>query len=201
MSSREVNIRTLQRSWARRPKFAIPLSRPADAQVQYSCPTCGSENTQRLSTAYMEGVSQFSATTSGFGWVGGPAVAKGWTTGHVKRRLPRSLPRRRSEVIESGSAYCFSSPVIGPAPFAFWRALNGFAQIYEILPPYQFWHWNSCTRFAWCGLYAQQDGMAEALREWQRCLGSVVGVGNLLHHLTAVNRAKCQLSRGSSVRR
>ena len=58
MSSREVNIRALQRSWARRPKFAIPLPLPPDAQAQYSCPTCGSENTQRLSTVYMAGVSQ-----------------------------------------------------------------------------------------------------------------------------------------------
>ncbi len=98
MSSREVNIRTLQRSWARRPKFAIPLPPPPDAQAQYSCPTCGSENTQRLSTAYMEGVSQFSATTSGFGWLGGPAVANGWTTGTCQTGLAQisAPPQKRS---------------------------------------------------------------------------------------------------------
>ena len=98
MSSREVNIRALQRSWARRPKFAIPLPPPPDAQAQYSCPTCGSENTQRLSTVYMAGVSQFSAVTSGFGWAGGPAGGSGWTEGTSQTQLSllAAPPKKRS---------------------------------------------------------------------------------------------------------
>lgn len=87
MSSREVNIRALQRSWARRPKFDIPLPPPPVAQAQYSCPTCGSENTQRLSTVYMAGVSRFSTVTSGFGWAGGPAGGRGWTEGTSQTQL------------------------------------------------------------------------------------------------------------------
>ena len=96
MSSREVNLRTLQRSWARRPEFAIPL--PPPAQVQYSCPTCGSENTQRLSTVYMSGVSRFSAVTSGFGWAGGPAGGSGRTEGTSQTQLSlfTSPPTKRS---------------------------------------------------------------------------------------------------------
>ena len=133
MSSREVNIRTLQRSWARRPKFAIPLPPPPDAQAQYSCPTCGSENTQRLSTAYMEGVSQFSATTSGFGWLGGPAVANGWTTGTCQTGLAQisAPPQKRS--YRQGLLLLFLGPVIGALPFAIMEHLNGKAQIHEIL--------------------------------------------------------------------
>ena len=87
MSSREVTIRALQRSRTRPPKFAIPLPVPADAQVRYCCPTCGSENTQRLSTVYMSGVSRFSAVTSGFGWAGGPAGGSGRTEGTTQTQL------------------------------------------------------------------------------------------------------------------
>lgn len=98
MSSREVNIRALQRSWARRPKFAIPLSRSADTQVQYSCPTCGSEDTQRLSTVYMSGFSRFSAVTNGFGWAGGPAGGSGRTEGTSQTQLSlfAAPPAKRS---------------------------------------------------------------------------------------------------------
>lgn len=133
MSSREVNIRALQQSRARRSKVAGPLSRPVDAQVQYSCPTCGSENTQRLSAAYMEGVSQFSATTSGFGWVGGPAVANGWTTGTCQTGIAQisAPPQKRS--YREGLLLLFLGPVIGALPFAIMEHLNGKAQIHEIL--------------------------------------------------------------------
>ncbi len=133
MSSREVNIRALQRSWARPLKFAIPLPRPANAQVQYSCPTCGSENTQRLATAYMEGVSQFSATTSGFGWAGGPAAANAWTTGTCQTGLAQicAPPQKRS--YRGGLLLLFFGPVIGALPFAIMEHLNGKARIHEIL--------------------------------------------------------------------
>jgi predicted RNA-binding Zn-ribbon protein involved in translation (DUF1610 family) len=98
MSSREVKIRALRRSWERRPRFAIPLPRPADAQVQYSCPTCGSENTQRLSAVYMSGVSRFSAMTSAFGWAGGPAGGSGRTEGTLQTQLSlfATPPSKRS---------------------------------------------------------------------------------------------------------
>ncbi len=98
MSNREVNIRALERPWARRPPFAVRPLRRSDAQVQYSCPACGSENTQRLSTAYMAGLSQFSAVTSGFGWAGGPAGGSGWTEGTSQTQLSlfAAPPTKRS---------------------------------------------------------------------------------------------------------
>ena len=98
MSSREVNIRTLQWSGAGRPKFAFPLPWPADDQVQYSCPTCGSKDTQRLSTVYMSGISRFSAVTSGFGWAGGPAGGSGRTEGISQTQLSlfAAPPSKRS---------------------------------------------------------------------------------------------------------
>src|ERR1035438_2180529 len=46
---------------------AHALSAPGEINP-YSCPACKSENTQRLSTAYMSGLSHFSAVTSGLGW-------------------------------------------------------------------------------------------------------------------------------------
>ena len=127
MSSREVNIRALQRSWARRPKFAIPLPPPPDAQAQYSCPTCGSENTQRLSTVYMEGVSQFSAATSGFGWAGGPAGGSGWThRDYLKRGCSRSRPRRKKRSYRRGFAdCCLLVRSSGPAASPSWKISNG----------------------------------------------------------------------------
>src|SRR5271165_1672349 len=53
----------------------------------YSCPACKSENTQRLSTAYMSGLSHFSAVTSGIGWARAPIVGGAWTTGISQTQL------------------------------------------------------------------------------------------------------------------
>ena len=131
MGSREVNIRALQRSWARRPKFAIPLSRPADAQVQYSCPTCGSENTQRLSTAYMSGIAQFSAVTTGFGWAGGPAAGSSWTTGVSQTQISAMAAPPTKKRYRGGFLLLLGAPFIGPAPFALLESLNGVRTSYE----------------------------------------------------------------------
>ena len=129
MSNREVNVRTLQRSWARRPKFAITLPRPADAQVQYSCPTCGSENTQRLSTVYMAGVSQFSAVTSGFGWAGGPAGGSGWTEGTSQTQwsLLAAPPKKLS--YWPGVGLIAVSPLLSALAAEGIRRISGRAQL------------------------------------------------------------------------
>ncbi len=129
MSSREVNIRALQRSWARRPKFAIPLPRPANAQVRYSCPTCGSENTTRLSAVYMSGVSRFSAVTSGFGWAGGPAGGSGWTEGTSQTQLSllAAPPRKRS--YWPGVGLIAVSPLISALAAEGLRRITGGVQL------------------------------------------------------------------------
>jgi hypothetical protein len=131
MSSREVNIRALQRSWAWPPKFAIPLPRPADAHVQYSCPTCGSENTQRLSTVYMAGVSNFSAVMSGFGWAGGPAGGSGSLTGVSQTQISEMAAPPPKKRYRGALLLLLSSPFIGPAPFALLESLDGVRPIYE----------------------------------------------------------------------
>jgi len=168
MSSREVNIRALQRSWTRPPKFATPLPRPADAQVRYSCPTCGSENTRRLSTAYMSGVSQFSATTSGFGWAGGPAGGSGWTTGTCQTTLSQisAPPRKRS--YRTGLLLLFFGPVIGALPFAVMEHLNGKAQIHEVLAAISVIMLELCA-VVFLGRAAayNRSTWPESYREWQ----------------------------------
>ena len=87
----------------------------------YSCPTCGSQNTQRLSTAYMSGVSQFSAVTSGVGWAGAPVFGSGWTSGTSQTQLSkiaappteklseRSLPAFPRAIHRSGALHYLSA--------------------------------------------------------------------------------------------
>ena len=133
MSNREVNIRALQRPRVRQPTFAVNPSGRSGAQVPYSCPTCGSENTQRLSTLYMAGVSRFSAVTNGFGWAGGFAGGSGWTDGTCQTGLSQisAPPYKRS--YRGGLLLLFFGPVIGALPFAIMEHLNGKAQIHEVL--------------------------------------------------------------------
>src|SRR5271157_6388812 len=69
------------------PQSAVHRRREETSVMQYSCPTCGSQNTQRLSTAYMSGVSEFSAVTGGIGWTGPPAIGGAWTTGTSQTQL------------------------------------------------------------------------------------------------------------------
>ena len=129
MSSREVNVGALQRSWTRPPKFATPFPRPADAQVRYSCPTCGSENTQRLSTVYMSGVSRFSAVTSGLGWAGGPAGGSGWTEGTSQTQLSllAAPPRKRS--YWPGVGLIALSPLLSALAAEGFRRISGRLQL------------------------------------------------------------------------
>ncbi len=131
MSSREVNNRALQRSWARRMKFAIPIPRSSAAQIQYSCPTCGSENTQRLSSAYMSGVSSLSAVMSGFGWAGGPAGGSGWLTGVSQTQISEIAAPPPKKRYRGALLLFLSSPFLGPAPFALLESMNGVRPIYE----------------------------------------------------------------------
>ena len=131
MSNPEVNIGALQRPRVRQPTFAVNPSGRSEAQVLYSCPTCGSENTRRLSTLDMAGVSQFSAVTSGFGWAGGPVGGSGWTTGVSQTQMSAMAAPPTKKSYRGGILLLFGAPFIGPAPFALLESLNGVRPYYE----------------------------------------------------------------------
>ena len=101
--------------------------------MQYSCPTCGSQNTQRLSTAYMSGVSQFSAVTSGVGWAGVPVFGSGWTSGTSQTQLSKIAAPPTKKSYRNGLSLLFLAPFIGPAPFALLERISGVTPVYEHL--------------------------------------------------------------------
>jgi DNA-directed RNA polymerase subunit RPC12/RpoP len=101
--------------------------------MQYSCPTCGSQNTQRLSTAYMSGVSQFSAVTSGVGWAGAPVFGSGWTSGTSQTQLSKIAAPPTKKSYRNGLFLLFLAPFIGPAPFALLERISGVTPVYEHL--------------------------------------------------------------------
>jgi len=111
--------------------MAANLLKRSEAHVQYSCPSCGSENTQRLSTVYMAGVSQFSAVTSGFGWAGGFAGGSGWTTGISQTQMSEMAAPPMKKSYRGGILLFLCAPFIGPAPFALLESLNGVRPLYE----------------------------------------------------------------------
>ena len=131
VSNQEVNSRALQRPRAQRPTFAVNPSGRSEAQVLYSCPACGSDNTQRLSTVYMAGVSQFSAVTNGFGWAGRFGGASGWTTGVSQTQMSEMAAPPKKKSYRGGILLLLCAPFIGPAPFALLERLNGVRPLYE----------------------------------------------------------------------
>src|ERR1039457_3191930 len=83
-------VREGENSWSnsrRRGQSELHALRAEGEINSYSCLTCGSQNTQRLSTAYMSGLSQFSAVPSGIGWARAPMIGRGWTSGTSQTRL------------------------------------------------------------------------------------------------------------------
>ena len=134
MSNREANGWEIQqRQGAQRSTMAANLLNRSEAHVQYSCPGCGSENTQRLSTVYMAGVSQFSAVTNGFGWAGGFAGGSGRTEGTCQTGLSQISAPPYKRCYRGGLLLLFFGPVIGALPFAIMEHLNGKAHVHEIL--------------------------------------------------------------------
>ena len=127
MSNRELDTSVFQRTRTRRPTFAVNPSGRSEAQVLYSCPACGSDNTQRLSTAYMAGVSQFSAVTSGFGWARRFGGASGWTTGVSQTQMSQSVapPAKRS--------YWQGVVLVATSPLLAALAAEGCRRIAELL--------------------------------------------------------------------
>jgi hypothetical protein len=107
--------------------------RDENQRIPYSCPACKSENTQRLSTVHMTGLSQFSAVTSGIGWTGTPIFAGGWTTGISQTQLSQVAAPPTKRTYSRGLLLLFSGPLIGAAPFAIMEHLHGPSQTYELL--------------------------------------------------------------------
>jgi hypothetical protein len=99
----------------------------------YSCPACKSENTQRLSTAYMSGLSHFSAVTSGFGWARAPIVGGAWITGISQTQLSQVVAPPTRRKYARGFLLLFLGPIIGGAPFAILEHLHGPSTTYELL--------------------------------------------------------------------
>jgi len=116
----------------------------------------------------MSGVSQFSATTSGFGWAGGPAGGSGWTTGTCQTTLSQisAPPRKRS--YRTGLLLLFFGPVIGALPFAVMEHLNGKAQIHEVLAAISVIMLELCA-VVFLGRAAayNRSTWPESYREWQ----------------------------------
>lgn len=104
-----------------------------NSAVQYSCPTCGSQNTQRLSTAYMSGVSEFSAVTSGFGRARAPVFGSGWTSGTSQTQLSKIAAPPTKKRYRNALFLLFLAPFIGPAPFAILERIYGVTPLYEHL--------------------------------------------------------------------
>ncbi len=99
----------------------------------YSCPACENENTQRLSTAYMSGLSHFSAVTSGIGWARAPIVGGAWTTGISQTQLSQVVAPPARRKYARGLFLLFLGPIIGGAPFAILEHLHGPSTTYELL--------------------------------------------------------------------
>ena len=125
-----------ENSWAnssRRGQSKLHALRAEGEINSYSCPTCGSQNTQRLSTAYMSGLSQFSAVTSGIGWARAPMIARGWTSGTSQTQLSAISAPPPKKSYRNGLFLLFLAPFIGPAPFALLERISGVTPVFEHL--------------------------------------------------------------------
>jgi hypothetical protein len=116
---------------------------PSDEnEILYWCPACKSQNTQRLSTVHMSGLSQFSAVTGGIGWTGSPAIGGAWTTGTSQTQLSAiaALPSKKS--YRNGLLLLFLSPlvaaILAEAAFLVAQRVFGTTLIYEQLATISF---------------------------------------------------------------
>jgi hypothetical protein len=125
-----------ENSWAnssRRSQSKLHALRAEGEINSYSCPTCGSQNTQRLSTAYMSGLSQFSAVTSGIGWARAPVIGRGWTIGTSQTQLSQVAAPPAKRNYSRGLLLLLFGPIIGGAPFAILEHLHGPSNTFDLL--------------------------------------------------------------------
>jgi len=114
----------------------------AENEILCWCPGCKSQNTQRLSTVHMSGLSQFSAVTGGIGWTGSPAIGGAWTTGTSQTQLSAIAAPPPKKTYRSGLLLLFLSPlvaaIVAEAAFLIAQRVFGRTLIYEQLPTISF---------------------------------------------------------------
>src|SRR5271166_5804730 len=108
----------------------------------YSCPACKSENTQRLSTAYMSGLSHFSALTGGFGWARAPIVGGVWTTGVSQTQLSQVVAPPARRKYARGFLLLFLGPSSAERHLPYWNTFTDHQQRTNCSPL----QWSYCWR-------------------------------------------------------
>ena len=110
--------------------------------ILYWCPACKSQNTQRLSTVHMSGLSQFSAVTGGIGWTGAPAIGGAWTTGTSQTQLSAIAAPPPKKSYRNGLLLLFLSPlvaaIVAEVAFLIAQRVFGTTLIYEQLATISF---------------------------------------------------------------
>lgn len=110
--------------------------------ILYWCPTCKSQDTQRLSTVHISGLSQFSAVTGGIGWTGSPAIGGACTTGTSQTQLSAMAGPPPKKSYRNGLLLLFLSPplaaIFAQAAFLIAKRVFGANLIYEQLATISF---------------------------------------------------------------
>src|ERR1039458_9994612 len=113
-----------------------------ETDILYGCPACRSQNTQRLSTVHMSGLSQFSAVTGGIGWTGSSAIGGAWTTGTSQTQLSAISAPPPKKSYRNGLLLLFLSPllaaIVAEAVFLIAQRMFGASLIYEQLATISF---------------------------------------------------------------
>ena len=81
-------------------------------ETQFSCPACGSDNTQRLSIAHTSGISQLSAVTNAIGWGRGLVFLSGHTTGTSRTQLSQLIAPPLKKGYRNGLLLLLLSPLL-----------------------------------------------------------------------------------------
>ena len=164
-----------ENSWvngSRRRQSELHALRAEDEINSYSCPTCGSQNTQRLSTAYMSGLSQFSAVTSGIGWARAPVFGRGWTNGTSQTQLSAISAPPPKKSYRNGLLLLFLSPllaaIVAEAVFLIVQRMFGASLIYEQLATISFFGLEIVAVTVLLRVFAFNKNIwPRLLREWQ----------------------------------
>ena len=164
-----------ENSWVNgsRPRQSEQRSlRPVVDMNSFSCPTCGSQNTQLLSTAYMSGLSQFSAVTSGIGWARAPMIGRGWTSGTSQTQLSAMSAPPPKKSYRNGLLLLFLSPllaaIVAEAVFLIVQRMFGAGLIYEQLATISFFGLEIVAITALLRAFAFNKNIWPGLlREWQ----------------------------------
>ena len=168
-------VREGENSWAnsrRRGQSELHALRAEGEINSYSCPTCGSQNTQRLSTAYMSGLSQFSAVTSGIGWARAPMIGRGWTSGTSQTQLSAISAPPPKKSYRNGLLLLFLSPllaaIVAEAVFLIVQRMFGASLIYEQLATISFFGLEIVAITVLLRVFAFNKNIwPRLLREWQ----------------------------------